>query len=145
MIFFANLMDFHQQQLNRLNTNFWFTNYQCSKEISYIPMGGSLIINVLVYTHNRGSPVMSSVGLKPNICGWPNNHYGSLTVEYVWVYTPSVLPKTTQDMVYTPMGGSPTINVMVHALFVVLPKLDVWAFTLVFIGNSNAKHMRLNI
>ena len=29
-------------------------------------MGGAPVINVLVYTHNNGSPVMSSIGLKSN-------------------------------------------------------------------------------
>ena len=35
-------------------------------------------------------------------------------------------------MVYIPMGGSPTINVMVYALFGGLTKLKVYTFTLFF-------------
>ena len=42
-----------------------------------------------------------------------------------------VQQKTTQDMVYSGMSGSPTINVMVYAIFVVSPKLKVYNFTLV--------------
>ena len=44
-------------------------------------MDGSIIINVLVYTHNGGSPETSSIGLKPNIGDLPKNLFG--------VYTPS--------------------------------------------------------
>ena len=35
-------------------------------------------------------------------------------------------------MVYTQMGGSTTINVMVYPLFKGSPKIKVWHFTLVF-------------
>ena len=79
-------------------------------------MGGSLIINVLVYTHNGGSPITSSIGLKTNILI-------ELTIlMVVWKLTLSGFThlsfhQKTQDMVYIPMGGSPTINIMVCALF----------------------------
>ena len=38
--------------------------------------------------------------------------YGDLEVDNVSVYTPIESPKK-EDMVYTPMGSSPTISVMV--------------------------------
>ena len=44
-------------------------------------MGGSLMINILVYIHNGGSPVTSSIGLKPNIFYSSNNPSGGLAVE----------------------------------------------------------------
>ena len=40
--------------------------------------------------------------------------------------------KTTQDMVYTPMGGLLNINFMVYTLFGGSPKLKVWTLILVF-------------
>ena len=85
---FTYLMEVHQQHINSLHTNQWFTNYQRKKE-----MGGSLIINVLVYTHNGGSPVMSSIGFRTNICDSPNNSSGGLEVDYVWFYTHIGSPK----------------------------------------------------
>ena len=44
-------------------------------------MGGSLVINVLVYTHSGGSALTSSIGLKPNIFYSSNNPSGGLAVE----------------------------------------------------------------
>ena len=56
-------------------------------------MGGSIIINVLVYTQNGGSPIISSIGLNTNIFDSPNNNSSGLEVENVWVYTPGGSPK----------------------------------------------------
>ena len=50
-------------------------------------MGGSLIINVLVYTHNIHSPVTYSIGLKSNICDSHNNTSDCLSVFNAWVCT----------------------------------------------------------
>ena len=65
---FTQLIDVHQQHINILHINGLPNNYQCEKEISYTSMGGSLITNVLVYIHNGGSLVTSSIVLKTNIC-----------------------------------------------------------------------------
>ena len=46
-------------------------------------MGGSLLINVLVYTNNVVSPVTSSIVFKTNACDLPNNPSGGLTVDNV--------------------------------------------------------------
>ena len=62
MFRFTHLIDVRQQQVGSLNINGWLNTYQWNQEISYTPMGGSLIINVLVYTHNGGSPITSSMG-----------------------------------------------------------------------------------
>ena len=88
-------------------------------------MGSSLIINVLVYTYNGGLPVKSSIGLKMYICNSPNNTSGGLEVENVWFTHLVYHKKTTQCMIYKTMDGSPTINVMVYALFGGSPKLKV--------------------
>ena len=48
-------------------------------------MGGSQTTNILVYTHNVGSPVMWSIGFKPPIGNSSKNLFE----------------------VYTPIGGSP--------------------------------------
>ena len=55
-------------------------------------MVGSLIINVLVYTHNGGSPVTSSIDLKINICDSHKNNFGGLTVDNFWLYMPGGSP-----------------------------------------------------
>ena len=55
---------------------------------------------------------------------------GDLAVDNAWIYIPDGSPKN-KWMVYTPLGGSPTINVMVYAHFEGLPKLKVYPFTLV--------------
>ena len=47
-----------------------------------------------------------------------------LVVNNNWVYTHGGLPKN-KEMVYTPMGGSTIINVMVYVYFWVSPKLKV--------------------
>ena len=57
-------------------------------------MGGSLIINLLVYMLNGGSPVTNSIGLKTDIWDSPNNTSGDLAAYNDWVYTPSGSPKT---------------------------------------------------
>ena len=76
-------------------------------------MGGSLIINVLVYTKNSGSPVTSSIGLKPIFL----IHLTILLVVNkltVSGFTHLMVHlKTTQDMVFTIMGCSTNINVIV--------------------------------
>ena len=82
-------------------------------------MGGSLIFNVLVYTHNGGSPEKCPKVYTP---------YGDLSVENAQVYTPDDSQKN-KEMVYTPMGGSLTINVMVHAHFGGLTRIKVQTFT----------------
>ena len=64
-------------------------------------MGGSLIINVLVYTHNGGPTVTSSIGLKTNICDSSNNISGGLAVDNVWVYTPGGSPKKQPKIGFT--------------------------------------------
>ena len=51
-------------------------------------MGASIIINLLVYTHNDGSPVTPSIGLKINIYDSTNNSSSGLAVDNDWVYTP---------------------------------------------------------
>ena len=51
----------------------------------YTPMGGSLLINILIYMHNGGSPVTSSIGLNTNVYDSPNNTFGRLAVDNVWV------------------------------------------------------------
>ena len=56
-------------------------------------MGGSLLINILIYMHNGGSPVTSSIGLNTNVYDSPNNTFGRLAVDNVWVYTPIGSPK----------------------------------------------------
>ena len=61
---------------------------------------------------------------------WPyflqsNPPYGGLSVYYVWVHLPGVLPKTNKDIVYTPMSGSPIISVVVYARFWGSPRLKV--------------------
>ena len=48
-----------------------------------------------------------------------------LSVDSDWVYTTDVSPKINKYSIYTPMGGSQTINVMVYALFGVPHKLKV--------------------
>ena len=62
---FSQLVEVRQQQINVLHNTGCFTYYKCNKEISYTPMGGSLIINVFVYTQNGGSQVTSLICLKP--------------------------------------------------------------------------------
>ena len=59
-----------------------------------------------------------------------DQYSGDLAVEDAWVYIPGGSPKN-KKMVYTPLGSSPTINVMVYAHFVSLPKLKISPFTLV--------------
>ena len=59
-------------------------------------MGGSIIINVLVYTKNGGSPITSSIGLKTNIVDSPKNLFN--------VYTPSGGTREVCMVVYTPSG-----------------------------------------
>ena len=44
-------------------------------------MGSLIIINVLIHTHNDGSPVTSSICLKPNIYYSPYNPSGGLAVD----------------------------------------------------------------
>ena len=51
-------------------------------------------------------------------------HTGDLEVDNAWIYTPVGSPKN-KEIVYTPMGGSPTINVMVYTHFRVSTKLKV--------------------
>ena len=82
---FKHLMEVQQQRINILHINGWFNNCQCNKEISYIPMGGSLIINVLVYTQNSGEPVTSLIYFKTNICDSPENPSDGFVVDYVFL------------------------------------------------------------
>ena len=97
-------------------------------------MVGSLIINILVYTHNGGFMGTFSIGLKSIFL----IHLTILLV--LWQLTMSgftdlvVHQKTKKYLVYTPMFGSTIINVMVYALFGGSPKLKVKPFTLIFIG-----------
>ena len=49
--------------------------------------------------------------------------------------------KTAQDTVYTPMGGSPAINVILYALFGGSTKMKVKPFTL-FFGDSKINNKR---
>ena len=46
-------------------------------------MGGFMIINVLVYAHNGGSSVTSSIGFKTNIFDSPKNPSGGLAVDNI--------------------------------------------------------------
>ena len=94
-------------------------------------MGESLVINVLVYTNNGGSPVTSSIGLEPMFL---IHLITLLVVLQLTIYGFTYLVSHTQDIVYTLMGGLPTINVMVHVLFVGSPPLKVKPFAMVFIG-----------
>ena len=64
--------------------------------------------------------------------------FGDFIVYCDWVYTPGGSQKTNKDNFYIPMSGSPTINVMVCALFGGSPKLKAKPFTLGFLGYSNA-------
>ena len=69
-------------------------------------MGGSLIINVLVYMPNDGLPVTYSIGLKPLFVIFLKIFL------VVWQFTVPgfthtvVRQKLNTDRVYTPMGGS---------------------------------------
>ena len=65
-----------------------------------------------------------------------DQHSGDLEVDNVWFYTPVGSPKTDKGVVYTPMGGLPTIIIMVYVHFGCLRKLKVEPFTMVFIGCS---------
>ena len=88
-------------------------------------MGGSLIINALFYMHSGISPGTTSIGFKTKISYSPKI---LLVVYYFTMYGFTHLvvnQKTNQYMVYTPLGGSPTINVMVCAHFEGLPRLKV--------------------
>ena len=49
---------------------------------------------------------------------------GDLEVENAWVYTHCGSPKKNKDMFFTPMGGSPSISIMVYAQFGGSPKLN---------------------
>ena len=49
---------------------------------------------------------------------------GDLEVYTAWVYK-TVGSQKSKEMVYTPIGGLPTINVMVCSYFGVSPKLKV--------------------
>ena len=62
-------------------------------------MGGSLIINLLVYMNSVGSLVTHSTDLKTNIWDSPNNTSGDLTVDNDWVYTPGGSPKTNSGYI----------------------------------------------
>ena len=55
--------------------------------------------------------------------------YDNFSVYNAWVYIPGGSPKTNKDRVYTPMGGSPTINHMVYAYFRVSPRHNIKPFT----------------
>ena len=77
-------------------------------------MGVSLVIYLMVQTQNGGSLVMSSIGCKTNIFDSPDNPSGSLTVKFSYFTHLVVHQKKT---VYTPMGGWPTINVMIYTHF----------------------------
>ena len=68
-------------------------------------MDGSLIINVLVYSHNGGSPVTSQIDFKTKIYDSP---WIILVVWQLIIYGfihLVVHQKPTKDMIYTPMGG----------------------------------------
>ena len=62
--------------------------------MDYTALDGSPMINVLVYLHNGGSPVTSSIYLQTPVGGSPKQ-----LVE-----------------IYTPGDGSPIDNVLVHTL-----------------------------
>ena len=49
---------------------------------------------------------------------------GDLGVVDSCIYAPSGLPITNKDVVYTPMGGSPTISVKVYVHYGVSTKHD---------------------
>ena len=61
--------------------------------MAYTPIVSSPILNVLVYTHNGGSPVSLSIVLQP--CRWFTKNLAG---------------------VYTPVSGSPIENVLVLTL-----------------------------
>ena len=65
-------------------------------------MGSAPIINILVYTHNGGSPVISSIGLKTNSGYSPNNIYRGLVVSSVWLYRPGGSSKKQLNLWFTP-------------------------------------------
>ena len=97
-------MEVCQQQRNVLYANGWFTNYQC------------------IGSHKKWRFICNVLNMfKTNVCDSPKNTSGGFSVYYVWFYKPSGSTKTTQHMVYTPIIGSPTIDVMVYALFGGLP------------------------
>ena len=60
-------------------------------------MGGSIIINALFYTHNGGSPLTPSIGLKINICDPHNNTSGGLALGL----SSQVAPTMTATCSYT--------------------------------------------
>ena len=63
----------------------------------YTPTGGSLTINILVYTHNGGLPGTLSIGLRIPIDGSPQ--------KLVEVYAPSGgSPKPPPPQIYTHYG-----------------------------------------
>ena len=56
-------------------------------------MRSSLVINILVCTHNVGSPVMFSIGFKTNVFYSPNNPSRGMSVQIFCFYTPCGSPK----------------------------------------------------
>ena len=76
MLRFTHLVEVHQQQ-----------------KIAHTQMGDLLVIIVLVYANNGGSPVKFSIGVKTNIFDSPNNTSSGLAVYNAWFYTPCGSPK----------------------------------------------------
>ena len=136
------MVEVNQQQINILHTNGWFNNYKCSREITYTPIGGSLIINVSVHEHNGGSPGTSSIGFKTIFVINPTIFMVVCQLALPG-FTSVVFHPQKKCIVYRPMVASPTINVMVYTKFGGSPKLKVKPFTLVFTGYLNAQHRRL--
>ena len=66
--------------------------------MAYTPMGGSPIINVLLYTHTVGSPVTFQIGLQIPVGGSPKHLVG--------VYTTDGGSSIYNILFYTPMCGS---------------------------------------
>ena len=97
----------------------WYTRIFCwvlhtwwrfknNELIAYTEMGGLLIINVLVYTHNVVLLVTSSIGLKTSIGNLPKNLF-----EF-----------------YTPISGSPdSLFYGLHTFKWLFQKLDQYVFT----------------